>query len=147
MKPLSTLLIVLLLAGSASLAKTKYDHIGKMVYHSPVVKNLLEGRTDLYYDDNFYGDSYICTPGDEHHAPDCRKQIDWLLVVKESYVDVILDDGKTLIVNEREIGTDLADTALAWQQHGRAFTDGNRSHDMLTDGDSTTFVYDCTKAE
>ena len=76
----------------------KYDHSGTMEYQAGKVKNLIEGRTDLYY----AGD-YICTPGSEHYAPDCRKSTEWWVTEEESYTSVILDDGTTIIVTR---GTD-----------------------------------------
>jgi hypothetical protein len=92
------LLLALLLVPSIALAKQKpkladYNLVAKMTYHAPHVKDLREGRTDLFYD----GD-YTCTPGDEHHAPDCRTYDGWLLETQASFTDIFLADGRRIII-------------------------------------------------
>jgi hypothetical protein len=69
----------------------KYDHVGKMVYYPGKMKNLLEGRNDVYH----AGD-YDCLPGDEHNAPDCRKLIEWKVWEQKPKTVFTLEDGKTL---------------------------------------------------
>jgi hypothetical protein len=73
------LAVFLLFCDLLCFARPKYDHTAKVTYRAEQkhLKYLLEGRDDLYYDDSYYGDNWICTPGDEHHAPDCRKSQDW----------------------------------------------------------------------
>lgn len=89
------LLILVALIASCAQAKKKYDHLGKVEYHPPQQRDLLAGRTDLFYD----GD-YICTPGDEHHAPDCRKN--WWVIDAEGYRKITLDDGTQFLVFDKE---------------------------------------------
>jgi len=92
-------LAALLLVSTSAFPKKKpklvFDHVGKMTNHGPKMRYLLEGRTDLYEDDE-----YICTPGDEHHAPTCRTYIDWFTVEKVGYVEILLDDGSIMIVSD-----------------------------------------------
>jgi hypothetical protein len=91
-------LAVLLLVSTSAFPKKKpnlvFDHVGKMTNHDPQMRYLLEGRTDLYEDDE-----YICTPGDEHHAPTCLTYVDWFVPEKTGYVEILLDDGSIMIVS------------------------------------------------
>jgi hypothetical protein len=89
--PVLILLLALLPVAPAAYARTKYDRSGKVEYHPRQMRDLLAGRTDLFYD----GD-YVCTPGDEHHAPDCRKN--WWVIDAEGYRSVTLDDGTQILV-------------------------------------------------
>lgn len=95
------ILLTFVLAGPSSYGKTqaKYNHVGKVEYHPPQTRDLLAGRTDLFYD----GD-YICTPGDEHHAPDCRKN--WWVIDAQGYKTITLDDGTQILVFDNNIDLD-----------------------------------------
>jgi len=89
-------LVFLLLLTSPASARKKPPlsyHEATVAYHGPRMRNLLEGRADLFYD----GD-YVCTPGSEHYAPDCRKTVDWWVTESESYAEVVLEDHTILIV-------------------------------------------------
>jgi hypothetical protein len=141
-------LTVLLLLTASCFAKPKYDHIGKMIYHAAELKYLLEGRTDLYYDDNFYGDRYICTPGDEHHAPDCRKDVDWYATVKPSWTEIVLDDGTKVNISlpppllNAGPNSDLNSMAEAWEKRGLGLNPlypDPKPH--IKEGDVSTFVF------
>jgi len=79
----------------------KYNHIGTLESHAPKMKDLIEGRTDLYY-----AGEYICTPGSEHYAPDCRKITDWFVKTRDGYTTFTLDDG-TVLVNTDSDSTDF----------------------------------------
>jgi hypothetical protein len=93
------LLVIATLAASPALAKKKppvsYDHTATMTYHDSKVRNLLDGRTDLYYS----GD-YTCTPGSEHFAPDCRLYRDWFHTDVVSYIEIVLENGETIVVTD-----------------------------------------------
>lgn len=110
------LVVTLLLLSSLCFAKHKpkviYDHVAKITYHAPQkhLKDLLEGRTDLFYDSNFYGDDYVCTPGDEHHSPDCRKRQDWYVGVVDqpASIALVLDDGRSIVL--------VADSFAGWKK-------------------------------
>lgn len=94
------LAVFLLFSDLLCFARPKYDHTAKVTYRAEQkhLKYLLEGRDDLYYDDSYYGDNWICTPGDEHHAPDCRKSQDWYVyeVDRRGSVALVLDDGRSM---------------------------------------------------
>jgi hypothetical protein len=94
------ILLLILLCDLLCFAKPKYDHTAKVTYRAEQkhLKYLLEGRDDLYYDDSYYGDSWVCTPGDEHHAPDCRKSQDWYVyeIDRAASVKLVLDDGRSI---------------------------------------------------
>lgn len=75
--------------------KPANDHVGKAVYHELKLENQL-----AHYDpDKLYhvGD-YICTPGTEHYAPDCRTSTDWFVKTQSPYAEITLDDGRKAIV-------------------------------------------------
>jgi hypothetical protein len=103
MKHISIISCIAVLASSAGFAQQattptlytpdakKYDHVGKMVYYPGKMKNLLEGRNDVYH----AGD-YDCLPGDEHNAPDCRKFTDWMVWEQKTKTAFTLEDGKVL---------------------------------------------------
>jgi hypothetical protein len=88
------MLLMLMLAPSATAKKSKYNHAATMTHHGAKVTSLIEGRKDLYYS----GD-YICTPGSDQYAPDCRLQSDWFVVDAVSYDDVLLEDGSQIIIS------------------------------------------------
>jgi hypothetical protein len=93
------LLAVAMFAVPSAFAKKKpsvsYDHTATMTYHDSKVRNLLDGRTDLYY----VGE-YTCTPGSEHFAPDCRLYRDWFHTDVVSYIEIALEDGETIVVTD-----------------------------------------------
>lgn len=97
-------IIFLLLISSPCFAKHKpkpkpisFDHVGTVTYHAAHVKYLLEGRTDIFHDGE-----YECTPGDEHHAPDCRTFTDWNIVTRKEFTEISLDDGRRVILGGDE---------------------------------------------
>lgn len=96
-------LVALLLVSTRAFCKKKpkllFNHVGQMVNHAPKMRYLLEGRTDLFEDDE-----YICTPGDEHHAPTCQKFVDWWVADAVAYTEFKLDDGSTVIVTNNPSG-------------------------------------------
>jgi hypothetical protein len=102
------LMAVATLAMPAAFAKKKprliYDHTATMVYHAAKVRNLIEGRTDLYH-----AGEYTCTPGDEHYAPDCRTYTDWFVTEAVSYTEITLDDGTEIVVTDSP--------SLCWCDH------------------------------
>jgi hypothetical protein len=70
-----------------------YDHIATLTYHAAQYKYLLEGRTDIFYDDE-----YQCTPGDEHHAPTCMTHSQWTTEIRKEFKEINLDDGRRVII-------------------------------------------------
>ncbi len=176
---MKTLFAVILLAvatfgASAAFAKKKpriiYDHTATMTYHGPNVKNLLDGRTDLYY----AGD-YTCRPGSEHYAPDCRLSTDWYITVAVSYIEIRLEDNTEIAVTtwpcDPEImsakycrehepwdhekaqtitlldrGNPYLDIATDWQA-GKAFGRYNEKLESLKDGAKKTFHYSIQNGE
>jgi hypothetical protein len=100
MRGMKWVIISVLLISSLAFAKHKpkpapvYDHVATMIYHAAQFKYLLEGRTDIFYDDE-----HECTPGDEHHAPTCRTHSDWTIETQKEFKEINLDDGRRVILD------------------------------------------------
>ena len=130
MKPLALVPVVFVLLVSPASARKKQPlsyHEATVAYHGPRMRNLIEGRTDLYYS----GD-YVCTPGSEHYAPDCRKTTDWWITESESYAEVVLEDHTILIVTSSvpclKVGEGLGeDVARTMVEDCRKREPGDRS--------------------
>jgi|SRR5580704_77881 hypothetical protein len=85
-------LALILMVGSLAHA-TRYKLVGQMEKHpDSAPKDLLGGMQDLYY-----SGEYVCMPGSEHHAPDCRKPEDWV-VTDVGTTTITLQDGTTFEV-------------------------------------------------
>jgi len=73
--------------------KLAFTHTGEVIAHAAVKVFALSHRDDL-----FYAGDYVCLPGDEHHAPDCRTYLDWSVIDKFAYTEIRLDDKSAIIV-------------------------------------------------
>lgn len=117
--------LALLLVGGASLQsqalaptlwtpeQKKFNHVGKMEFQPGVLIDELKGRNDLWYDGE-----YICIPGDEHHAPTCKKRTEWWHYALEPKTIFTLEDGKRMeesLVSCNELQDLFCVIALNWK--------------------------------